>query len=110
MAFFRRQTDEHDERDLPVDVEIVISQEQAGEGSENCDRHGQQHAERERPALVEGGEMRKTQTNESRKIRLPVPEALRCWYEMSATRIPSRRGRTSFGDVLAAPDIAWSEL
>src|SRR5229473_594235 len=52
----RRQTDEHHEPDLAVDVQLVFSQEQAGEGTEDRDGKRKQHAEWERPALVQGGE------------------------------------------------------
>ena len=52
----RRKTDEHDEPDLAVHVQVVLSQKQSSESAEHGDWKRKQHAERQRPALVQSGE------------------------------------------------------
>src|SRR5271170_433874 len=47
-----RQTDQHDQANLSVDIIFKVAEEKREEGPEHSDGHAQQHAERQRPALI----------------------------------------------------------
>src|SRR5271156_222714 len=51
-GILRRQTDQHDQTNLGVHVIFKVAKEEREESPEHCDRNAQQHAERQRPALV----------------------------------------------------------
>ena len=61
------EADEHDEADLAEDVERHAARQQAEEGADHRDRHRQQHAEGQRPALVEGREDQEHEADRERE-------------------------------------------
>ena len=48
----RGQTDQHDEADLGIDVDLHLPHPQRKKRAEQRERHGEQHHERHRPALI----------------------------------------------------------
>ena len=58
-CIFGRETDERDQPDLEIDVVGHPPKPDRGQGSEDAERHGQDHGKRHRPALVLRGEHQK---------------------------------------------------
>src|SRR5262249_17667535 len=72
----RRQTDEHDQTDLGVHVQIVAPQYEAAEGAEDRHRYCQQHRERQRPTLVERRQDQEDEYQRQGKRRPRRPRSL----------------------------------
>ena len=51
-----RQTDQHDQADLHEDVHVALRVQDARNGAEQAERHDQDHRQRQRPALIQGGQ------------------------------------------------------
>ena len=52
-GIFGRETDEHDEADLCIDIVHLAAQPYGYEGAKDGDRRAEEHAERQRPAFVQ---------------------------------------------------------
>ena len=65
----RGKSDQHDETDLRVDVEIELAQVQAGKCTEDGDRHGEKHGKGQAPAFIERRQNQKDDEQGERKDR-----------------------------------------